>query len=238
MVSYKSCLTFIYINTFLISLTYFCVNYFFIGTFIRNISLMCFINYGTKNKINIGLQKKTSLKDYIYFISSTLIQSLTELFVQRFSNENDGVYFLQYLFLFELLVDLLHYTGHRISHTYYYFHKTHHHYQHPKLLNTYYHHPIDLFLIESIPTIISFYLIPFNPFQIKLVLVYKSFIEISGHSGKRVKPSSCFPLCVWLPRILGIELYTEDHDLHHSENNCNYSKRFSLWDRLFGTYRS
>lgn len=69
-----------------------------------------------------------------------------------------------------------------------------------------------------------------------LMLVYKTFIEVSGHTGKQVKSSS-FPLCIWLPRIFGIELYTEQHHLHHLNSNCNYSKRFSLWDKMFGTYR-
>ena len=33
-----------------------------------------------------------------------------------------------------------------------------------------------------------------------------------------------------------MELYVEDHDLHHLKGNCNFSKRFSLWDRVFGTF--
>jgi sterol desaturase/sphingolipid hydroxylase (fatty acid hydroxylase superfamily) len=40
-----------------------------------------------------------------------------------------------------------------------------------------------------------------------------------------------------LPKWLNIELYCEDHDIHHSVNNCNYSKRFSLWDKVFGTFK-
>ena len=50
-----------------------------------------------------------------------------------------------------------------------------------------------------------------------------------------MRPTSSFPQCIWLPRLFNIELYTEDHDLHHSRNNCNYSKRFSLWDKIFKT---
>ena len=33
------------------------------------------------------------------------------------------------------------------------------------------------------------------------------------------------------------ELYVEDHDIHHSDFNYNFAKRFGVWDRLFGTYR-
>jgi sterol desaturase/sphingolipid hydroxylase (fatty acid hydroxylase superfamily) len=70
-----------------------------------------------------------------------------------------------------------------------------------------------------------------------MIIVYKNFIEISGHSGKKLYPTSCFSQFKWLPQWLNIELYTEDHDLHHSLNNCNYGKRFSLWDKLFNTYK-
>ena len=226
---------FLYINSFLVSISLFkfYFNYFWVSCLIRNCVLMFFIYYGTKNKKIISVGNKTTFKDILYFCSSTLVQSSTEQLIQN------GVLTKPFFFklvLFELILDLLHYTSHRLSHHFYYFHKTHHHYPNPCLINTYYHHPIDLILIECVPTIICFWLIPFSPFQIELVLVYKSFIEISGHNNKQVAPSSCFPLCIWLPKLFGIELYTEDHNLHHSQSNCNYSKRFNLWDRLFGTF--
>jgi len=92
-----------------------------------------------------------------------------------------------------------------------------------------------LILLECIPTLISSYIMKFNSFEIQLVLVYKSFIEISGHSGKDIKSGS-FPICIWLPKLFNIELFTKQHDLHHSKFFYNYSKRFSLWDKVFGTY--
>ena len=124
------------------------------------------------------------------------------------------------LFMFELIFDLFHYI---IAYS-------------KILFYTYYHSPLYVIISVSIPTLIATRVVSFTSFQMELVLVLKSFIEISGHTGKRLYPSSCFPICVWLPRLLGIELYTEDHCRHHSENNCNYSKRFALWDRVFGTY--
>ena len=247
MVSLKSITTFFYINAFLVSLSAFTyiTRTFFISQLISNTSLMVFIHYGTVHKKRIHVsQKNYTLKDYLYLLSSTLLQSITESIVQHHCKSSHGtIYFLFYLFVFELLLDLFHYTAHRTLHTFpilYPIHKTHHHYAQPQLLNTYYHSPIDLVLVDCLPTMISMYILKgvFSSFQIQMVLVYKSFIEISGHSGKYVAPSSCFPLCVWLPRILGIELYTEDHDYHHSGNcKCNYSKRFKLWDRVFGTFK-
>lgn len=73
--------------------------------------------------------------------------------------------------------------------------------------------------------------------MINLIMIYKIFIEISGHSGKKIKATS-FPQFMWLPKIFDIELRTEDHDLHHTLNNCNYSKRFKLWDKIFSTYKN
>jgi sterol desaturase/sphingolipid hydroxylase (fatty acid hydroxylase superfamily) len=67
-------------------------------------------------------------------------------------------------------------------------------------------------------------------------LSYKTFIEISGHSGKKLHPIGSFSQFIWLPRFFNISLYSEDHALHHSSNFCNYSKRFSLWDKQFETY--
>jgi sterol desaturase/sphingolipid hydroxylase (fatty acid hydroxylase superfamily) len=68
------------------------------------------------------------------------------------------------------------------------------------------------------------------------IIIYKIFTEISGHSGKDIN-SSCFPQFIYLPKFFSIEMYTEDHDAHHHFNNCNYSKRFTLWDKVFQTYK-
>jgi len=231
MISYKSCLAFVYINSFV-----FLLNYLNLVTFVRNSLILLFIEIGTnsKNKIHDSVYHFKT-KDLLYFCSSNLIQTITELFIEYYLVRKSKIYFIVRLFAFEICLDFFHYIAHRISHTFYRFHKVHHHYPHPVLINTYYHHPMDLILIDCIPTLLSFWIVPFN--SVSLVLIYKSFIEISGHSGKYSTPSSCFPICVWLPRLLGIELYTEDHDLHHSENIINFSKRFSLWDHVFGTFK-
>jgi sterol desaturase/sphingolipid hydroxylase (fatty acid hydroxylase superfamily) len=69
------------------------------------------------------------------------------------------------------------------------------------------------------------------------MLIYKIFLEISGHTNKKLFPNGSFPQFIWLPKLLNIQIFTEDHNLHHVLNNCNYGKRFSLWDKLFGTYK-
>ena len=203
-------------------------------TFFRNVVLVSFIGYSTRNKESISkLTKEYTLSDYLYFGSSSMIQYLTEPYLHLGTSK---VAFVIRLFLFEIILDLFHYFFHRLFHSFKGLgvHKIHHHHSTLKVLNTYYHHPIDLFFLDSVPSIIASRIIPFNKSEMNLVLVYKSFVEISGHSGKYIS-ASCFPLCMWLPRILGIELYTHDHDLHHSRGNVNFSKRFKLWDILFKT---
>jgi sterol desaturase/sphingolipid hydroxylase (fatty acid hydroxylase superfamily) len=68
-------------------------------------------------------------------------------------------------------------------------------------------------------------------------MIYKVYLEISGHLGMYLTSNS-FVQFVWLPRIFGIEMYAKDHYLHHAHNNCNYAKRFTIWDKLFGTYKT
>jgi len=36
---------------------------------------------------------------------------------------------------------------------------------------------------------------------------------------------SSFTQFIWLPKYLGIEMYSEDHALHHTDPNCNYAKK-------------
>jgi len=121
---------------------------------------------------------------------------------------------------------------------YQYLHKIHHHKNTPTILDTYYQNPLDLILSNAIPFCIVIKLIGnISMFELMLIGVYKSSVEIAGHTGKQIYPTSSFPQCPWLVKYFNIELYTEDHDLHHANPNCNYSKRFSLWDKIFGTYK-
>jgi sterol desaturase/sphingolipid hydroxylase (fatty acid hydroxylase superfamily) len=151
----------------------------------------------------------------------------------------DFLTFVPYSICFEFIFDFLHYWTHRYSHQnpslYKHFHKKHHSITHPTAITTFYQHPIDLILTNSIPAFISLYLIPFSPLQVSVLAVYKTYIEIAGHLGKRMYPMGSVPQLPFLQR-LRIQLYVEDHDLHHTRNNCNYAKRLSIWDKVFGTY--
>lgn len=226
---------------------------------IRNFFILQFINYGTKNKKIIHDPYTTIInysnkKPHFYFFITTFIEALSHLFLIthfKFRTKIFKYFFTSYLsfipisFLYELVFDFFHYITHYYSHSnkilYRYFHKKHHEFIIIKSIHAFYQHPIDLLITNIIPHFLSLYIInsflPISYYQLNLISIYKIYIEISGHTGKKTSPTCSFPQFVWLPKLLGIELYTEDHDLHHSKNNCNYSKRFSLWDKIFQTYK-
>jgi sterol desaturase/sphingolipid hydroxylase (fatty acid hydroxylase superfamily) len=222
----------------------------------RNYMLLNFIDHGTKNKPNISIDYVNIPKEeyknefHVNVVTTTSIETVTYLFIKSniihsYFSENiyhDIIYFIPYSFIYEVIFDFFHYTTHRLlhnKHLYKYLHKKHHKFKHPISIITFYQDPLDLLITNSIPTILSILLFrKISHLQFNVILVYKNFIEISGHTGKMVHPACSFSQFIWLPKVLHIELYTDDHDLHHSQNNCNYSKRFSLWDKVFGTYKS
>ncbi len=222
---------------------------------IRNYTLMSIIKFGLRNKKNIVENMEPLKEEYkheflVHFFQATLIETLTLMLIHNnyfifpitdFNILYEFLWFIPKSFMFEIVFDFFHYWSHRMAHSnktlYKLLHKKHHKFTHPTAIITYYQEPLDLILTNSIPTILTLCLVPrVTYFQYTLILLYKSYIEISGHVGKKLHPISSFTQFIWLPRYLGIELYAEDHDTHHSKNNCNYSKRFSLWDKVFGTY--
>jgi Delta7-sterol 5-desaturase len=267
--SFRSYKSFVYINSILLTLGFLeysiCVSLYsywkiqkiiyFLGLLsifsIRNYGLIQLIDYGTSNKKSISnittINEQYPYELYMIMIRSNCIETITHMYIVSFMtfyedlSQYDLVLFIPISFLFEIVFDFFHYSGHRMLHhpsVYRYFHKVHHRFLHPASITTYYQDPVDLLITNSLPTILALYMIPrISHLMFHWLLIYKNFIEISGHCGKISYPASSFPQFVWLPRVLGIELYTENHDIHHSLNNCNYAKRFSLWDKVFGTYQ-
>jgi lathosterol oxidase len=181
-------------------------------------------------------------------IASTFIETLSYGLINHYYvfNETfiyyDMVYFIPVSFMFELYFDLFHYISHRSLHSKYlykYFHKKHHKFSHTIPIITFYQDPVDIIVTNVFPMMLTLALIPkISLFQLNAIIMYKTYGEICGHLSKKCYPTGSFCQFIWLPKTLQIELYTEEHDLHHSLNNCNYSKRFCIWDKLFGTFTS
>lgn len=157
----------------------------------------------------------------------------------------DLLLFIPISFMFEIIFDFFHYWSHYWMHCipvlYKNSHKVHHKFQYPSPITTYYQHSMDILLTNILPVFLTLTLInqvyAMSMYTFCLINMYKTYIEISGHCGKILNTTS-FPQCIWLPKLFNIGLRVEDHDLHHSLNNCNYAKRFILWDKAFGTYVS
>jgi sterol desaturase/sphingolipid hydroxylase (fatty acid hydroxylase superfamily) len=216
---------------------------------------MNIIDFSTKYKININVQQLYKESQLIEFdknvFTTTIIETSTFIFASKFifTQTNifyDVLYFIPVSFIFEIIFDFFHYWTHRMVHMnpylYIHFHKKHHLHIYPTTILAFYHDPIDLLLTNSIPFLftlcITLYMhIPISLFTLNMLIVYKTYIEISGHTGKRLYPSGSFPQFIWLPRFFDIQLYTENHDYHHTHTNCNFSKRFTLWDKVFGTLK-
>jgi len=215
----------------------------------KTITILLITKYLQRNKEYITKRKETyTTTNYLLFITSMFVETTTHYFITTFYNFNSSNFILDFItfipisFVFEILYDFMHYWIHRLIHTnktlYQYLHKIHHYKNTPTYLDTYYQHPIDLILSNSIPLIVSILLLNrLTYLQFCLITVYKTAVEIAGHTGKKTYPTSSYPQFPWLPKYLQIELYTEDHDLHHRHLNCNYAKRFSFWDKMFGTYK-
>ena len=166
-------------------------------------------------------------------------------------------------FCFEVVFDLFHYATHRFCHAcarpaarapsaarvaarvLHRGHSTHHgSTQHAGLgpVLAYEQSLVDVLFCNAGPALAALACLraaaprPVAPWDAGLLWAYKAYVEVAGHSGCHSRATS-FPQCVWLPRLLGIALRTTDHDAHHTHAKaCNFAKRFTLWDRAFGTY--
>jgi sterol desaturase/sphingolipid hydroxylase (fatty acid hydroxylase superfamily) len=161
-------------------------------------------------------------------------------------NAMDILYFIPVSFGFEVIFDffhyITHYTLHKFPYLYKHSHKKHHKFQYPSAITTFYQDPADILFTNVMPVSGTVYImtrfLDMSFYTFSLITMYKTYVEIYGHTGKALKNTSSFPQCIWLPRALGIQLRVDDHDAHHSKNTCNYAKRFSLWDKVFNTYNT
>jgi sterol desaturase/sphingolipid hydroxylase (fatty acid hydroxylase superfamily) len=223
----------------------------YITIFSKNYSLVKIIDYNLKDKNDIGKRISPTEEypfEFIWFMAKAsftelLTHSILHYFnlINSISNLYDLLLFFPYSLMFEIIFDLFHYATHRYIHynkfLYRHTHKIHHKHNYPISIIAFYQHPLDLLITNSVPTIIAIYCLSnVSSLMYFLITVYKTYIEICGHTGKSTFPTSSFPQFIWLPKLLNFELYTEDHDLHHTRNNCNYAKRFSLYDKIFNTY--
>lgn len=182
----------------------------------------------------VNFSKTILINTFSYYIINNYISSRPSHMIK------DVIYFIPKSFIFELVFDLGHYTVHRLLHSYpilyKYIHKKHHEDKLINIYTTYNHTLLDYIITNNIPLIITSYIVPMTRYEQIIMKGYKSITELSGHTGKKNKSSS-FIQCIWIARLLRIELNNNDHNNHHIYTNYNYSKRFSIWDKVFNTYK-
>lgn len=247
MISFKSIKKFVMINTVLSTIGYikYHYNYLFINEIVSIWFLYYFMNDIDKPYIKNNEQpvEKYFGEFYRYIALSCLIKTITHKIALQFVIPTIGntlITFIPISFAFEIIFDLFHWFFHRLSHSnhfLYRYHKIHHTFNNPNIWTSFYMHPVDSILSYSIPFLLTMIILPLSELEMWLITIYLSYQELAGHLGKKMRPTSCFPQCIWIPKLFHIELYTEDHHLHHSTSNCNYSKRFNLWDKAWGTFR-
>ncbi len=141
----------------------------------------------------------------------------------------------------ELAFDALFYVAHRGVHAvpsvYRAVHKLHHSHTHDlRRLSALQMSAADVVLTHTLPVLGALALVPLAPgLELSVAKTYLLFQELYGHAGCEHR-GRCFGPAPWLTEALGIELRAADHQRHHVQGSVNFSKRFSLFDRLFGTW--
>ena len=205
--------------------------------------LFCVDIIFSKSLIHINSIQITDLCSYKKVFYVSLFNSGTLLLTHAFATPSfhvlhEIVYFIPYSLMFEILFDFFHYWTHRMSHKipflYRSFHSFHHRHVKPTIATTFEHRYGDLFLTNMLPVFLTTLLLQPSQYFLSIWIGYKVLEEMYGHIGIP-KQTSSFPQCMWLPRLLRIELYNSQHALHHQKPSVNFSKRFMLWDKVFGT---
>lgn len=261
-ISKKSLYNFLFINSIILGFGYIQYRldgilgwpFIYLVFLLRNYLFLVSIEWMVMSKESTyELVHKWDTDDHKNVVQSTCIDMVTHFLVSFFFINDSTMIktslfyawssFVVKTFYFEIVFDFFHYWTHRFSHEipmlYKNFHKKHHRYQHPQVMHTFCQHPVDMLFTNTLPILCAFL---FCPFSITgrfwhQVLIYKVLIEISGHCGKILFPTGSFPQFMWLSKHLDIQLFPEDHGMHHMYSTCNYSKRFNVWDRLFGTFQ-
>ena len=135
------------------------------------------------------------------------------------------------------LLDLTNYAVHRLEHALpwvWHFHSLHHSDEHLDVSTALRKHPVSgLFTTTCFVAVALALGIP--PIAALVYNVAADAVGVLAHSGFR------WPL-PWAQRVQALRLVRpEDHRLHHSEDqpetDSNFGQVFTLWDRMFGTYR-
>lgn len=131
-----------------------------------------------------------------------------------------------------ILEDFFEYWGHRLLHVpwlYQHVHKVHHHFQTPFAFTGAYAHPVEVVWLGLATFFPAFILRP-HLFTFYVWINLRQFDTAITHCGYDLpNPFHYLPF----------DLYggTRFHDFHHTSFNFNFASRFTLIDKLCGTFK-
>ena len=216
--------------------------YSLVGTYLVS-SLVCFIldmrlpiGKGYKIKDNIPrpdyiklYRKIAPLSLFNICISSIPVVYIMDIYHMSylpFYPDTDSILKGILICLYELIfiwidMDIIFYTLHRLEHhprIYKAIHKKHHELVHPIGVGAVYAHPVDFYVGNIIPIVISAYMMASS------VLIYYIWIMIAILSTVFVSHS-------------GFKSISDQHDYHHTMYKYNFGISLFM-DKIFGTYHS
>ena len=165
-----------------------------------------------------GIRKFSTLKfDELVFVSSKITYVLA------------GITFL-------LIWDFFQYWVHRFVHVgkiYRIFHSFHHD-VHMSVLNSFRHHPLEHILLNFILNlpVAMFVSVIYPGVTVQGFWIVMTIFSLFLHADIEVPP---------IPLVRSVMMLPNHHRVHHSvasaDFNKNFGQYFTIWDRLFGTYR-
>lgn len=194
---------------------------------ISSIISSCFITL-SKYYLLINISTKLNLYEYIGYL----------------------IFNIPIVFIYEIIYDfffyIIHYILHKNTFLYKNIHKQHHEHCNINPYYTFITHPLETLFSMEIPSLISIMLINYfyklNFFTFIYIFFYRNLLEIYGHMGEGYDIDyfnyySYINIYYILVSKLSISITHYDHLLHHKILNNNFSKRFILYDKIFGTYK-
>eukprot|EP00294_Goniomonas_avonlea_P014194 CAMPEP_0114540708 /NCGR_PEP_ID=MMETSP0114-20121206/919_1 /TAXON_ID=31324 /ORGANISM="Goniomonas sp, Strain m" /LENGTH=163 /DNA_ID=CAMNT_0001724903 /DNA_START=362 /DNA_END=853 /DNA_ORIENTATION=+ len=138
---------------------------------------------------------------------------------------------LWHLFVCLVIEDFMHYVLHRALHhpkLYKLIHKDHHLHTYPFGLTAVYASPQEVSIL-SMATFAGPLLLQPHLSTIYLWIILRELDAVESHSGYD------FP---WHPSNFSFGMWgaVKFHDYHHESQLKNFASRFTVWDKLFGTY--
>jgi len=148
--------------------------------------------------------------------------------------------------LFDVGLDLGFYTFHRTCHKHRQLYRWIHAEHHTDVAKEYgqlvAHETYSISTIEAL-SILGSYLVgfemigailPYSLFDMACLVSWAHTVELLGHTELSWTPNG-HPMRI-VAELCGLELKGAEHTMHHQKPLSNFSKRLTLFDRIFGTY--